>query len=462
MTVPSSDEPQPVEVELLSSDDVDAPFRRAGTTSSPTWSTTTGEDAARPSPRGVLVPLVVGMIALGVGWVLGRGSSQQSDRAAPVLTATTVGSDPIGSIAPAPTVSTAVSVTPTGAPPSDPVAPDDDPTRPAVVEAEVLVPPELLGQPIEIVAYGNGRQLFQLDLATARLRSQQVAAQPFGRARLLVGPTWALLPSSDAEQSSTIVWNDGRTAMVEVGLADQILGVADGRSFWWVVPTPDPRAGALVQLRSVQGEFEEVIAGVPVAPARVDPAGGVLLELPDGWFGVVPQRAVTDPEVGASRVVEPTVGSITTGRLLAISAEFALVEECDERLVCARLVVDRGTSERRVLDPVDDQRGPAPYALAGVSSVAPGGRVAVVEVLEPDDRASSQRSLGVIDLTTGEVDDIGPTQDVDQVEWSPDGRFVLFVAGGRVVAYDTESTLAFVVADELVAIDTFGVRLTGE
>lgn len=407
------------------------------------------------------MPLVVGMIALGVGWVLGRGSPERSDRVAPVVTATTVRSDPVGSIAPVPSASTASSVTPTTAPPTTSAAQADDPT-PVIVEAEVPVHPDLRGQPLEIVAYGNGRQLFQLDLATARLRSQHVIAQPFGRTRLLVGPTWALLPSSDADLSSTIVWDDGRTAAVEVGLADQILGVADGRALWWVVPTPDPGEGAFVQLRSVQGEFEEVIAGVPVAPSRVDPAGGVLLELPDGWFAVEPQRAVTDPEVGASRVVEPTVVPITSGRLLAISAEFAVVEECDDRLVCARLVIDRATSERRVIESIRDLRGPVPYAVAGVSSVASGGRWAVVEVLEPDDRASTQRSLGVIDLSTGEVDDIGPTQDVDQVVWSPDGRFVIFIAGGRVVAYDTESALTVVVADELVAIDAFGVRRTGE
>ena len=83
-------------------------------------------------------------------------------------------------------------------------------------------------------------------------------------------------------------------------------------------------------------------------------------------------------------------------------------------------------------------------------------------MLEPNDRASTQRSLGVIDLTTGEVNDIGPTQDVDQIVWTPDGRFVLFIAGGRVVAYDTESSFIAVVADELVAIDAFGVRPAGE
>ena len=457
-----SDEPEPIEVELLSSDGVDSPFRRPGTTSSTTSSTTSVGEEPRSSPRGVLVPLVVGMIALGVGWVLGRGSPDPSDGTVPAVTAASAASDPVGSIAPAPSDASTV-VSTTGEPTTTPAPPqEEEPARPAVVEADVAVHPDLQGQPIEIVAYGNGRQLFQLDLATARLRSQQVTAQPFGRARVLVGPTWALLPSNDAALSSTIVWDDGRTATVDLGLSEQILGVADGRSVWWVFTAPDALAGAFVQLRSVQGDFEEVIAGMPVVPARVDPAGGVLLELPDGWFGVVPQRAVTDAESGATGLAEPTVVPITSGRLLAISAEFALVEECDDRLVCARVVIDRDTSERRVIKSAEELRGPAPYAIAGSSSIAPGGRSAVVEVLEPNDRASTQRSLGVIDLTTGEVNDIGPTQDVDQIVWTPDGRFVLFIAGGRVVAYDTESSLIAVVADELVAIDAFGVRPAGE
>jgi hypothetical protein len=445
-------QPEPVEVELLPSG---ATLPASGSAS--VSSSTVGGGR---SPRGVFVPLVVGVVALGVGWVLGRGGAESSDGAAGA-TATSTAVDPVDSIAPAPPVPTVVT-SESAAPPTTTVAPSADVAAgPAIVETDVEVPPELRGQPIEIVAYGNGRQVFQLDLRTARLRSQQIAAQPFGRARVLVGPTWTLFPSHDPELSSTIVWDDGRTAEVEVGTTDQVLGIADGRSFWWVVPTPDSRAGALVYLRSVQGEPEPVIAGVPVLPSRVDPAGGVLLELPDGWFGVVPQRAVVDQETGAATIVAPTVVPITSGRLLAISAEFAVVEECDERLVCARIVVDRGTSERSAIES-GEYTGPVRYALAGVSSVAPGGRRAVVEVLDPADRASTQRSLGVVDLTNGAVDDIGPTEDVDQVAWTPDGRFVLFLAGGRVVAHDTESTLTVVVADELVAIDAFGVRRTGE
>ncbi|MDW3214004.1 MAG: hypothetical protein R8G01_08425 [Ilumatobacteraceae bacterium] len=405
----------------------------------------------------MLVPVVVGIIALGVGWMLGRSGPDTSPSVAPVVASTIAVGDPVATIDPVPTTAPAT----TGAPqPASPAA-TTEPARPPMIETDVDVPAALLGQPIEIVAYGNGRQLFHLDLGAVTLRSQRVTAQPFGRARLLVGPTWALFPSNDADLSSTIVWDDGRAAAVEAGTSDQILGVADGGALWWVVPAPDLRAGVIVQRRTVQGEFDEVIAGVPVAPSGVDPAGGVLLELADGWFGVEPQRAVTDPESGAARVVAPAVASITSGRLLAISAGLALVEECDDRLVCARIVVDRATGERRAIEP-DEYTGPVRYALVGGSSVAPGGRSAVVEVLDPDDRASTQRSLGVVDLVTGAVDDIGPTQDVDQVAWTPDGRFLLFIAGGRVVAYDIEAMLVSVVADELVAIDAFGVRATGE
>lgn len=409
------------------------------------------------------MPLVVGVIALGVGWVLGRGSPESSPDAAPSTSSTAI-AEPVGSIAPAQsaastvTAAPAASAGPAGGPSPTQAAPEDDPT--VLVESQALVHPDLRGQPIEIVAYGNGRQVFQLDLTTARLRSQQVSAQPFGRARLLVGPTWALLPSSDADQSSTIVWDDGRTAAVEVGTADQILGVADGRSLWWLAP-PEPYRYTYLQSLSVRGEFGEVIAALPAVPARVDPAGGVLVELPDGWFRVQPQRAVTDVDTGAARIADPLVEPITTGRLLAISAEFVLVEECDGRLACALAVIDRESGERRVIGP-DEFAVPVRYAPAGGSSVAPGGQRAVVEVLDPVDRASTQRSLGVVDLTTGAVVDIGPTQDVDQVVWTPDGRFVLFLAGGRVVAHDTESGLLSVVAEELAAIDAFGVRPAGE
>lgn len=447
--MPPPEQPERVEVELVGGGSVPAP------------STPAAVGAEPPSPRGVLVPLVVGLIALGVGWVLGRGSPESSPAAGPT-SSTVAFADPVGSIAPAPsapTAATTASADPTGGPSSTQAAPEADPT--VLVEFEAVVHPELRGQPIEIVAYGNGRRLFQLDLGTARLRSQQVTAQPFGRARLLVGPTWALLPSNDADLSSTIVWDDGRAQAVEVGTSEQILGVADGRSLWWTFPAPDPRAGVIVQRHTVQGEFDDVIAGLPSVPTRVDPAGGMLVELPDGWFHVEPQRPVTDPETGAARIVAPIVVPITPGRLLAISAELALVEECDDRLVCTRIVVDRTTGERRSIEP-DEYTGPVRFAVVGGSSIAPGGGSAVVEVLDPDDRASTQRSLGVVDPATGEVDDIGPTQDVDQIAWSPDGRFVFFLAGGRVVAYDTESGSISVVAEELAAIDAFGVRELGE
>ncbi len=443
-----SDGHEPIEVELLPSDDA-SPFLSAGRA----LVASSVEGDTGPSRRGVFVPLVVGIIALGVGWVVGRGGAGTSPSVAPVASSTIAAADPVGSIAPAPTTEWGDSARePAAATPATATGP----AVAVVSETEVVVAPELRGQPIEVVAYGTGREVFQLDLTTSLLSSQQTSAPSFEGSRLLIGPTWALLPSNDADVSSTIVWDDGRTAAVDVGLTDQILGVADGRTLWWVIAT-DPRAGAMVQRRTVQGEFEQVIAGVPVMPSRVDPAGGVLLELPDGWFGVMPERAVTDPETGAARVVAPTVAPITSGRLLAISAEYALVEECGDDLACTRYVVDRAAGERRAIEPGVDT-APVRYALAGGSSVAPGGRVAVVAVLDPNDSAATQRSLGVVDLVTGEVDDTGPTQDVDQVAWTPDGRFLLFIAGGRVVAFDTQSMLTFVVADELVAIDAFGVR----
>ena len=82
-------------------------------------------------------------------------------------------------------------------------------------------------------------------------------------------------------------------------------------------------------------------------------------------------------------------------------------------------------------------------------------------MLEPLDRGEDQRRLGVLDLASGEMIEIGPAQDVDEATWTPDSRFVLFVQDGRVVAYDTTADTTTVVAQELVAVNAFGVRPVG-
>jgi hypothetical protein len=452
--VASTDEPERIEVELLSS----APSGA----SRPGSVTSTASHDPQPLPgvgrRGVVVPLVVGIVALAAGWVIGRGSGS-APSIAPDETSVTEAADPIDSIAPVPTTA-ASSSPPTSIASATSAAPAVAPDVYVVTERAVDVAAELLGQPMEIVAFGNGRQLMRLDLATARLVASEVVAQPFGRTRLLVGPTWALLPSTEAGLGSTLVRNEGRPVEVDVGPASLIVGVADADSLWMMF-TPVSTTGIVVHRRGVDGRPRDEIGVVPSAPTSIDPAGGVVVELPGGTFGVRPQPAV-ETEAGDARVIEPVVAPITDGRLLALGADVAVAEECDALLVCSTYVIDRASGERRALDVDGALSGLVPYGLAGTATVAPGGGAAVVEVLEPNDRASAQRSLGVIDLETGVVTEIGPTQDVGQTAWTPDGRFVLFIRGGRIAAYDIETGVTVVVADELVAIDAFGVRVAGD
>jgi hypothetical protein len=108
--------------------------------------------------------------------------------------------------------------------------------------------------------------------------------------------------------------------------------------------------------------------------------------------------------------------------------------------------------------PDDSTGAPAPYGQVGAPSVSPVGDTAVIELLEPSDRASSQRSLGVLDLISGTVVDVGPTQDLDEIAWSPDGRFLFHIDRGRIAAFDTETSENLIVVDELVAIASFGIR----
>ncbi len=454
-----SDERERIEVELVSTAGPASPFSR----SAPDGAVI---EAGRAQPgggtnRAAVIATIVGVVALGFGWALGRAGADGTSAVQPSVTAAITNTEPDQAIeavpvtqAPSPTTIP----TPTVPGTESAATPSGEQAVPATQVSDVEVAAAVRGLPIEIVAFGNGRQLFQLDLTSSRLLTTEVDTQPFGRTVVLVAPDWVLLPSNDAALPSTVVRPDGSATEVELGASWQVAGIADEGSIWQVGPSSEG-ADTHIQRRSIRGDFGEEVAGLPEFPSGVDPAGGVILELPGRIVRVEPQPAIVDPSTGAARGAVPIVEEITSGRLLALSATVAVVEECADDLTCARIVVDRATGDRRVLDDAGvHQNDLAPYGPVALPSVSPDGRLAVVELLEPSDRASSQRSLGVMDLATGSVDEIGPTQDVGQVAWSPDGRFVLHISGGRIAAYDTETAETVVIVGELVAIGSFGIR----
>jgi len=333
--------------------------------------------------------------------------------------------------------------------PSSTVAPEStDPDDVSVDEApsvdQVEVAPALAGQPIEIVAYGNGRQLQRLDLTSGSFVTQLVRRSPFGRPRLIVGDEWVMLPSADPDQPTIVVGDDGVIGEGAYGPTWQIAGTTDGMGLWVMsVDLADGGAGPIERVPISGGAVESFV--LPGPPSRFDPSGGFVVDAPGGSY----------------RVDGDDVDQITTGELIALGSDVALAEECDGTLTCSVVVIDRATGQRRALDverPLNDFLLTS-ISIIGSASVAPDGALAMVLIVNPVDQSSAQPTLGVIDLTTGAVVEVGPAQDIDEAVWSPDARFLLYNRGGRIVAYEPVTGDSHVVAEELFAVDAFGVRV---
>jgi hypothetical protein len=121
---------------------------------------------------------------------------------------------------------------------------------------------------------------------------------------------------------------------------------------------------------------------------------------------------------------------VSTGDVLATSADRLLTVECDDGLRCARWLIDRRTGERTLV--ADDR--PRAYATT-VGSLSPDGTHAVV--LRDDDL----RRWELVSTTPG-APSITPilTLDPEQpatLSWSADGRYVVYLGSSRLWLLDT-------------------------
>lgn len=389
----------------------------------------------RPVPRAGRTPalraaIAVGVVALAIGWVLGRASEP---RTAPTAT-TPAASEPPTAVdetlpsveatapgSPAPATSTTL----TTAPPEPPIA----------VDARVT------GLPARVIAYAAGEQLVELDLATGTAARRVVERQPFGPVQLYAGRDWVLLPSFDPALPSTLLMAGRPARLVDLGTAPQIVGLAgtdviDGiDGIWRLVDASG--AATTVEIVGLDGEPTDVAIELPVAPVGVDPAGGLVVEVPGGTYTVG-----TD-----------SPARLTGGKALAIGSGQLLAFECDDELACALHLVDRATGEReRVAGGVPGRDlAPAPIAMGG-SALAPDGSAAIVLWVAP-----GGTSLGVLELGDGSFTELLPGPEVAPVAWSPDGRFVFHLRGGRIVAFDRERGDTVDVASGVVAVAAFAV-----
>jgi hypothetical protein len=241
------------------------------------------------------------------------------------------------------------------------------------------------------------------------------------------------------------VIGDGLVRPIDVSPPWEVAGTTDGEGIWLLSAELADGGHGVARSATIDGERISEIA-LPGAPSMFDPAGGFVVDAPGGSFRVTGEGAA----------------HITDGELLAIGRDVAVAHECDDALHCAVVVIDRDTAERRPLDldlPLADT-GLRTVASVGAESVSPDGSAAFVEVVNPAGGGTGQPTLGLLDLTSGAVVEIGPAQNIDQTVWTPDGRFVLYIKGGKIVAHDRTSADEVDVAAELIAVDAFGVRRT--
>ena len=165
-------------------------------------------------------------------------------------------------------------------------------------------------------------------------------------------------------------------------------------------------------LASLSAGWVRVQAGLPAVthgPVQSDGAGSYLVGSTGGTYVRVP---------GGYR-------RISTGTALAASRGSLLSAECDQRLQCRHLLVDRRTGSRRPVDLL-----PTLNAGLALVSLSPDGRYAAVAYR----LATQSPALHLIDLRTGVDREVAMAFDAalatGSVAWSPTSDY-LAVIGAR-------------------------------
>lgn len=398
-------------------------------------------------PTRIWGPVIVAIVALALGWVLGRSGASGDASPTPAVASSSTSVAPPRSVAePIAPVDPVVADPAGGVDVNPPVAGTEPPpdTTPEVTVEQVTVAESLVGMQVELVALGGGRRLLTLDLRTGLLETRVTASQPFGPATLFVDTDVVLLPSWDEDLASTLIPTRGAPVEVELGLAYQLRTASELGVIWRSDPELfDDKAGMVEQI-GLDGSSLGVSVELPSAPLTADPAGGLVVAVPGAVFQVTPDGATP----------------ITTGRLVAIGRDLAIGYECDGPSSCDYVIIDRATGERSVLVP-DPALGAealleTTWTATSGSAFSADGRAVVVESVDPD--RGGRRVTVVIDLETGIATEVAASPGPLPLAWAPDRRVLLYVLGGQLAAFDVENAVSNPVAGGLAGVEAFALR----
>lgn len=386
--------------------------------------------------RLVATAVAVSALAFGVGWMLGRGESHAgTGDASPTTTTPSVAA--LASVPPELIGSTLPSVDPRLIAPTSTLV-----SGWTFASAGVDDRAAALG--IRIIGVRPGRVL-ELDTATGELAELQVRARYREPPHIDAGDDWILVRRTDISYAQLFRGRD-EPISIRLGYATNAFP-EPGTDRLWRVLTASQRDAPT---RVVEIDHEGAESGVafefdgPGQVAGADPAGGVVVVAPGGSY-----LAGTD---GSTR--------LTTGDVIAISTEEALITECsDDLTTCGLVVLDRASGATTALEPA------LPIGNSDVQIYASGssyGFPSLLSAISPDGRHApvvingARLRFGVIDLVTGDFAPLGVTPQ-SGLWWAPDSRFVMYLFNERLMMYDFETRVAFDVAPGL-HMTAFAVR----
>jgi hypothetical protein len=246
-------------------------------------------------------------------------------------------------------------------------------------------------------------ELVEYDTGSGERASIPIQVPGGGGPSLEAGQDWIRLGPPFSPSPGPVDLYQGRDSPIRIATSDFTVRQPGTDMFWavenWIPGSPggDKRGPQRVHETDFAGN--ETGVSRDLGPKRfrmADPAGGVVVQAPDGIYQL-------DPETGASRL-------ITTGELIALNAQTALVADCGGDVSCGLVVLDRLTGESQSLTPDH-----MPQYLQFRGEISPNNRYAPVNY--------RNGILGVLDLTTGETTYL----QAPGGWWSPDGSRLVYV-----------------------------------
>jgi hypothetical protein len=387
----------------------------------------------------------VGVVALLLGWMLGRAGGADGI-AAPAGTSTTTtttvarvpSNGPFVSLETLPDAS--FPVTPSGPTTSR----STTTTTPESTLELIEIDDRLDGVPVTLVGFDSMGRLVELDLEHANLRRRPDAGRySIDQPLLAVGDGWVVAPNQNNGRT-TVIFDDGTIEGLNVD-GWQLLWV-EGTDRFWRTDTSNAW-------------------GTPTRLTEVDISGeptGATVELPGtAWaFLADPNGGLVVTTSGRTYRVNPDgVELIGNGELLGLSRDVAVLRSCDEQLRCGVSVVDRATGSVRGL-PFDASLDPNAvfestynWGSNRTSPISPDGRWC--GVMAP---GTGPPEFGLLDLETGEFTALSTDTYPVSIVWSADSRFAFYLETGVLHARDTTIGESFPVSVAMSRWTGFGGR----